>query len=1024
MKNLSEKLASVLVDCPAKDDDSMASQAKKGQEAIAGQEEAEQEAILMVKELDEMKRVVGNEKMIHSDAALKECIQKLEFVRKEQELRTSGAVMKASSELDNEKKALEEKLSETNRSLDKLAVENTHLTKALLVKDKLVEDLQQRKSQAEAEFSALLVRLDSTEKENAFLKYEFHVLEKELEIRNEEMEYNRRSADLAHKQYLEGVKKISKLEAECQKLRLMMRKRLPGPAAMLKMRSEVEILGRDRMEMRRKKMNPRRELIVRDPMVESSHEFPRNKVNLLIEQLHDVQEENKNLKQIIIRMNPELYSSKVPCSQPASRVLQVDALLKELSVSKGQKSMELAMRSSSSNEVSLISGFDISSDDGGSSSGSWASALISELEHFRDERLRNSKDCRVSGISEMSLMDDFVEMEKLAIISVETPSNQTYHPTSTSTELVPVTQGDSNFNDVKQMNSKEVAAGESFDWLQVVLQALLEQARISKQSLEELLEDIRIALSGTSLPNTEKTDKMAISGQSKEFDPLHISGYITWKSPNTSPVIDPSSGTLNIDTQCNLHQSISKIIKLVAGINIKSLDSNHACDNWSDRDQSSSPLASSADYFVCIFQWKRSELNLVLQQFIHNCNELLNGRSDLEKFANELSSVLDWILNNYTTPKDAFSSRDKSKKHFGQNNPPNDDKVKAGEDLYDVSEADNTCTERGACLKQVSSSCDQNFSFQMETSQINIQEENKKLKDEMKNMEDRLEYAADNSAELMMKLRESEQKIGNLQTELKSLQASKELIEDQIENQKFINEELDTQLSVAKAKLNEVFQRFSSLEVELEYKNHCCEELEATCLELQLQLESVAKKEPAKYSINQDGMQSENGWEITAASVKLAECQETIMNLGKQLKALATPRDAVLLDKVFSATCSATAASNYNKKLHKRTSLRDQMLAEDGFKADVSRSSNTRGASCIEDSQAQAVLPSNACNALVVYTTEASSASKTETRSSTVVASLPVVPSPSKKQGVGFLRRLLVGRKKGSGKKPRSSISG
>ncbi|XP_021887308.1 filament-like plant protein 7 [Carica papaya] len=923
VKNLSEKLASVLVDCPAKDDDSMASQAKKGQEAIAGQEKAELEAILMVKELDEMKRVVGNEKMIHSDAALKECIQQLEFVRKEQELRTRGAVMKASSELDNEKKALEEKLSEANRRLDKLAVENTHLTKALLVKDKLVEDLQQRKSQAEAEFSALLVRSDSTEKENAFLKYEFHVLEKELEIRNEEMEYNRRSADLAHKQYLEGVKKISKLEAECQKLRLMMRKRLPGPAAMLKMRSEVEILGRDRMEMRKKKMNPGRELIVRDPMVESSHEFPRNKVNLLIEQLHDVQEENKNLKEIIIRMNPELYSSKVPCSQPASRVLQVDALLKELSVSKGQKSMELAMRSSSSNEVSLISGFDISSDDGGSSSGSWASALISELEHFRDERLRNSKDCRVSGISEMSLMDDFVEMEKLAIISVETPSNQTYHPTSTSTELVPVTQGDSNFNDVKQMNSKEVAAGESFDWLQVVLQALLEQARISKQSLEELLEDIRIALSGTSLPNTEKTDKMAISGQSKEFDPLHISGYITWKSPNTSPVIDPSSGTLNIDTQCNLHQSISKIIKLVAGINIKSLDSNHACDNWSDRDQSSSPLASSADYFVCIFQ------------------------SDLEKFANELSSVLDWILNNYTTPKDAFSSRDKSKKHFGQNNPPNDDKVKAGEDLYDVSEADNTCTERGACLKQ-----------------------------------------------------------------------------DQIENQKFINEELDTQLSVAKVKLNEVFQRFSSLEVELEYKNHCCEELEATCLELQLQLESVAKKEPAKYSINQDGMQSENGWEITAASVKLAECQETIMNLGKQLKALATPRDAVLLDKVFSATCSATAASNYNKKLHKRTSLRDQMLAEDGFKADVSRSSNTRGASCIEDSQAQAVLPSNACNALVVYTTEASSASKTETRSSTVVASLPVVPSPSKKQGVGFLRRLLVGRKKGSGKKPRSSISG
>ena len=37
--------------------------------------------------------------------------------------------------------------------------------------------------------------------------------------------------------------------------------------------------------------------------------------------------------------------------------------------------------------------------------------------------------------------------------------------------------------------------------------------------------------------------------------------------------------------------------------------------------------------------------------------------------------------------------------------------------------------------------------------------------------------------------------------------------------------------------LNEVLQNFSSLEVELDDKNNCCEELEATCLELQLQLE-------------------------------------------------------------------------------------------------------------------------------------------------------------------------------------------
>ena len=33
-------------------------------------------------------------------------------------------------------------------------------------------------------------------------------------------------------------------------------------------------------------------------------------------------------------------------------------------------------------------------------------------------------------------------------------------------------------------------------------------------------------------------------------------------------------------------------------------------------------------------------------------------------------------------------------------------------------------------------------------------------------------------------------------------------------------------------------------------------------------------------------------WEIIVASEKLAECQETIVNLGKQLKALVAPKDA------------------------------------------------------------------------------------------------------------------------------------
>ena len=73
-------------------------------------------------------------------------------------------------------------------------------------------------------------------------------------------------------------------------------------------------------------------------------------------------------------------------------------------------------------------------------------------------------------------------------------------------------------------------------------------------------------------------------------------------------------------------------------------------------------------------------------------------------------------------------------------------------------------------------------------------------------------------------------------TEPEGLRESKLMIEDQLENQKLINEELDHKLSVATVQINEANQKLSALKVELEDRSHCCEELEATCLDLQLQL--------------------------------------------------------------------------------------------------------------------------------------------------------------------------------------------
>ena len=190
-------------------------------------------------------RSVSEERLLHLDAALKECMLQLRFVREEQEKRIHDAVMKTSKEFESTRFVLDQKLAEANKRLAKVDGKNGKLNKALLAKEKVIEELHKHTTQMEVDFSSLVTRLESTEKENVSLKYEVRVLEKELEIRNEEREFNRRTAEVAHKQHLESVKKIAKLESECQSLRILVRKRLPGPAALAKMKNEVEMLGRN-----------------------------------------------------------------------------------------------------------------------------------------------------------------------------------------------------------------------------------------------------------------------------------------------------------------------------------------------------------------------------------------------------------------------------------------------------------------------------------------------------------------------------------------------------------------------------------------------------------------------------------------------------------------------------------------------------------------------------------------------------------------------------------------------------------
>ncbi|XP_076889596.1 filament-like plant protein 7 [Bidens hawaiensis] len=381
---LDEKLLAAVAEINAKDEIAK-KQTSIAKEAIQEWEKSETEVLALKHELGKVTQQSG------ADSTLDECMQQLCFVREEQEKRIHDAVMKTSKEYERRIIILEEKLAESNKKVSKLGLENTQLSSTLSVKEKIIDEQHLVRAQLDYDLRAVVSQLESTQRENASLGYEIQVLEKELEIRNEEREFNRRTSDMAHKQYIESVKKIAKLETEAQRLRLLVQKCLPGPADVAKMKNVAEV--------NRRRSNP-------FPMESTDYS---KKISFLTEQLISFEEENKLLKEFL-----------------------------------HQKTIELSKSQTS----------DMGSDEKVSMAGSWAPSY------------------NTVGASDIGLMDDFVEMEKLALVSVDKPF---------ADDVKVVLAGKNNCNSDVVIDKKD-ANGYSFD-----------DINKSIQKLVELIEGIRLS---------------------------------------------------------------------------------------------------------------------------------------------------------------------------------------------------------------------------------------------------------------------------------------------------------------------------------------------------------------------------------------------------------------------------------------------------------------------------------------------------------------------------------------------------
>eukprot|EP00252_Welwitschia_mirabilis_P024968 TRINITY_DN7633_c0_g1_i3.p1 TRINITY_DN7633_c0_g1~~TRINITY_DN7633_c0_g1_i3.p1 ORF type:complete len:1012 (-),score=237.98 TRINITY_DN7633_c0_g1_i3:252-3287(-) len=850
--------------------------------------------------------------------------------------------------------------------------ENSTFRRSLQEARRSFEELKEGKAQIEEQVNQQHAKLLSLEKENASAKHEVWLLSKELEIRTEEKEITRKSAEAANKQHLESLQKIANLEADCQKLRILLRKKLPGPAAIAQMKKEAEKVGDT---WRRKKLpTVKSASSLGSPYGQLGHGSPPERNNrqmhLLMERLYAMEEENEFLKKELENRKSPLPSSRSICDLPIeNRLAQRDSQSECLS---GRQGVGRPNGIASGNLTDFSKAFTVSyepshasiseegvNEDEASCAESWASALISELENFSKEK-PNVPSNKIIKSEDFGLMDDFVEMERLATASdslndselisekagwpllknsgdkadqIGTSSNQFSSPRKSIAHEGKKVAASDNHRDVKSsiIRSRDIsfdlANSSHDDLLQLVLDAHSRQ-----QNMDEVVKKIREALQRTYQSGTDQIHKIkdvkerltslksfSLHGQnsgsvdgviSEQFSPDSLSDV-----NSSEDEMDPFSvsETGKRDAQSSrLSASVHKILNLIEGIFHSS-----SFENSNSQSLTLSGSDSVPGYTMRVLQWQNSELDPIIQKAINVCNDLLQGKTGIEEFVAEVGSVLEWLANHFFSLKDVSTIRDaiKNELEWDGDSQTHSDAESAGPAIGQerVQERENS-TQVSTVTNSVDPEPASEIHNKLEESQkltsekdlliSQLNEEISALRNELaflrsknQDLDARLKLASENHDAIKSQLHDSQRKIADLEVELSATKEFTESLEDKLETQITMNEELEIQLKAAFIELDKSREKFTSLQAELEEKGSCFQELEATCLDLQLQLESgpgtINKDEElerdsqiARLSTSTD-IQYLKGIDISEATKKFVECQKTILDLEKQFKALA-----------------------------------------------------------------------------------------------------------------------------------------
>uniref|UniRef100_A0A5B7AF11 Putative filament-like plant protein 4 isoform X1 n=1 Tax=Davidia involucrata TaxID=16924 RepID=A0A5B7AF11_DAVIN len=892
VKELNEKLSTAHSDMTTKEN-LVKQHAKVAEEAVSGWEKAEAEALALKNHLESVTllKLTAEDRASHLDGALKECMRQIRNLKEEHEQKLHEVVLTKTKQWDKIKLELEAKIANMDQELLRSAAENAALSRSLQERSNMLINMSEEKSQAEAEIELLKSNIESCEREINSLKYELHIFTKELEIRNEEKNMSVKSAEVANKQHLEGVKKIAKLEAECQRLRGLVRKKLPGPAALAQMKQEVESLGRDYGETR----------LRRSPVKPSSpHLYPLPEFSLdslqkchkenefLTERLLAMEEETKMLKEALAKRNSEFHASRNICAKTVSKLqsleeqLQVHNQQKSPQKSNFQIPIEGSFSQNASNPPSLTSMSEYGNDDDGSCFGSWA---LSELSHFKKEK-NILKSHKAENANHLELMDDFLEMEKLAnlsnnsngAISSSDISNNTRSEIVNHDPVVEVTTGPDSQSkeqpELDQLANQQSANAElsTLDSQSDIdsLPLMKLQSRISMvfesmfkdTNVEKILEDIKRVVQ-------ETHDNLHQDSVSCLFKEIHCS-----------------------DAICNC-QDCPEEAEVTAKMEISlSQDSKSGAETMHTISQELAAAISQIHDFVLVLGKEAMAvrgtspdgdgLNQKLEEFSATFDKVINSKVSLVYFVLDLSHVLSKasklhfnVLGYKNNETETISSDCIDKVALPENKVVQDtsgERYPNGCAQFSDSTSDPDIPHEGSFVPTFESNA---------TSWKCSVEEFEQLKLEKDNAVTDLARCAENLESTKSQLLETEQLLAAVKSQLASAQKLNSLAETQLKCMAESYKSLETRAEELQTEVNLLHAKTESLDNELQEERRSHQDALARCKDLQEQLQRIESCPVGDIEVKNNQER-----DIAAAAEKLAECQESIFLLGKQLKAL------------------------------------------------------------------------------------------------------------------------------------------